>query len=170
MRKIIAILTLAVVLAFSYPAFEQNSSREWSQQKHLSNSKGLNAMVKERNNIINNNRVILNNSQYQLTEKIKLVKQNIENVANNLDSLDAKEIENIGEILEDIGEAQQKLSATEGMMQRKNTELRYLKQNQKSEYFLNTLDEIIVVHEKRIHNMNEIITNLDDLDTNWIKD
>lgn len=112
---------------------------------------------------VRQNQVEINRLRGELKSKAQQIRLIIENLKRNPDSLDAGRLNTIRQSLQQIQNAQQLLSATEGSINKKNADFKYFKQVKRMENVSQVLDDIIAIQEKRLDALNSLIAGLDDL-------
>ncbi|HAP93581.1 MAG TPA: hypothetical protein DCM26_03015 [Desulfotomaculum sp.] len=172
MKKVF--LIMLVVLTFGSAAFAQEldlkqmpfpertgyqmlASREKEQVKDFA------SRVKQKVNTINKNRLIIKDLQFRSNNQIRQIKRQIKELRNNPGTLDRNKIANINQLLKSINQNQQALESNREAMNKKRIVLRAAIKSRKPALFLQTLEEIILIQEKRINALNEMFADLNRL-------
>lgn len=169
MKKIIIVLLAAALIVFGSSAFAQElRTPEQRQHSRLTNKAQVvdfAEKVLQKKQVISQNREQLAILKRQLNSSIKETKAHIKKLQENGSSIDADSLNTIRAAFNEINSSKNNLAATEGLLQRKGAALREARLQKKPEVFIQTLDEIIVMQQKRIALLKKMLTDLDRLDS-----
>lgn len=179
MKKLILIIAAAAVLIIGSAAFAQELDirhgmlREGDRYSQAANGKkdqfrDFGAAFKEKVGIINQQRAEIRDLRYRLNMQVKQVKAQVNSLKRQKARLDTTKVENIMQALGSIKEAHRLLSSTQDAIQAKNSELKTARQNRSPAAFLQVMDDIIDIQQKRIDALSRILSDVDGLNGNLI--
>lgn len=174
MKKIIMILISAAVLIIGSAAFAQEidfkqglpaenalyGQMAYNKKEQL---REFFLKVKEKQDTIGKQRAEIRDLRLKLNDQARQAKVLTSSLKKLKTPLDAAKISTIKQILGNIKEAQQIIESTQESFKTKNTELRNARQRRKPEVFLQVLDDIIEIQQKRINVLTGILSDLEKL-------
>lgn len=175
MKKTLLILVSITALIFGSAAFAQdlglgqsmNDNRTRYEQLINNRKEQIRdffARAREKKAAIEKNRLEIKNLQAQLNERVRQVKARVKELKKSRD-LDSGRIAMIKGTLSSIDQAHRTLGSSQGELQRKNSDLRTARQNKKPAEFLQALDDITDIQEKRINTLKRLLQDLDRLNS-----
>lgn len=167
-------MVAAAVFIFGSVAFAQESDfkqglfEQWARHQVLAlRERGqlpdFASRVRQKVSIIKHNRSLIKNLQDQANQQIRQIKGRIAELRKNPKEMDRNKIAGISQLIKSIGLQQQALESTQRAISRQNALLRTAIKNRKPALFLQALEEIIAVQEKRIEALNEMLADLNRL-------
>lgn len=179
MKKIILILAAAAVMIIGSSAFAHDLDirngmpREGHQYSRTAYDnkdqfRDFGAEFREKIDIITKQRAEIKDLRYRLTMQAKQVKARVNSLKRQKAPLDPAKIESIKQALGSIKEAHRLLSSTQDAIQAKNSELKTARQNRRPAAFLQVMDDIIDIQQKRIDALGRILSDVDRLNGNLI--
>jgi chromosome segregation ATPase len=118
------------------------------------------SQVNAKNKVIRTNQANIRTLESQLNAQIREVKAKLNGLKENPASLEAKDVAQAKEVLEEVKASHQNLKATQGLISRKVQTLRTARQNGRPGLFLQTQDDIIRIQERRIEVLRRTISHL----------
>jgi len=162
MKKIIIALVLILILAVSGVTSGQASAKENQKKPNIKKEqiKNFALQAKRKNKIIRENQTKIKKFQHELNDQVIRLKSMIRKIKNNPGTLDAGRLNAIKDIIASIDQSQQELKSTEGMLSTSSKELKLSRRNHDSQAFLERLDYIIAVQEKRIRALSALFSDI----------
>lgn len=171
MKKIIIILITAALIILGGSAFAQEltgqdpGGRQYNRLANKSQIMDFAGKVQQKRQAISQNREQLAVLQRQLNSRIKQARSRIKDLKKDPGSVDTKRLDTVRSAFNSITGSQKTLAGTEGLLKKKGIELRQAKLQRKPAVFLETLDEIIIIQQKRIEALQKMITDLERLES-----
>lgn len=174
MKNFLAILVAVTILTGGSAAFAwdfdlrmnafQGGPRYQQSQNPQRNLREEVSRIREKVAVINNNRAEINNLHQMLKSEIKQIKTLIASLRKNPDSLNAETLTSIKKTLIGIEQSRKAIDSTSGAILSKSPGLRAAKQGRNPTIFLQHLDDIIEVQQKRIDVLNQITADLKEME------
>lgn len=166
MKKLIAILVCLAVLTFAGTAFAKgfNGNRNilYQASKVQSRTQAMN-QVRTKVRTVQNNEAEIRRLKIRTEQKIRELKIQINRVKQNPSRLTPEKAKNIKVSLSQVKEAYRSLESTRGMIRSKELQLRGNRNKKNLNGFLQNLDGIISIQNKRIRLLNDTLEQLEEL-------
>lgn len=171
MRKILLLMIIAAVLISGSAAFarELDLQQGLQQENFLYSQMAYNKKedmrefflkYTEKQDTISRQRAEIRDLKQQLNNHARQTKAQISRLKKHKTPLDAAKIKILEQNTGSIKEARKIFEATQEAIQTKGSELRKARQSRRPEVFLQVLDEIIDIQQKRINVLTVIISDL----------
>lgn len=174
MKKLLAILVLFTILTGGSAAFARdfdlklNAFQGVPRYQQLQNQKrpigDSVAAIRGKVAVINKNRMEINYLQQILRGEIKQIKTLVASLRKTPGSLNTETLTSIQKTLIKIELSRKSVGSTCGVIQAKSPELRAARQGGNPAIFMQHLDDIIEVQEKRIEALNQMTAGLNELE------
>lgn len=160
---LVLITTLIISGANAASGLVWTKKNPWQPGIKKEQVKDFNQQIKEKNKIIKKNQEIIKRTQFKVNNQANRLKSLIGKIKENPGALDADKLNMIKNTTANINKSHQELKATEGMLSENSKNLKVSNKNRNSQAFLDNLENIIAIQEKRISALKALLADMERL-------